>query len=96
MDSINILVIQVLFALTSGGTVVCAQYIGAKDSKRAGCTTAQLIFLTLIGTGIITLIFLIGRNSILKLIFGKVDIIQVLLLFVLSEILVYLCLFLYS
>lgn len=74
VDSINILVIQVLFALTSGGTVVCAQYIGAKDSKRAGCTTAQLIFLTLIGTGIITLIFLIGRNSILKLIFGKVDI----------------------
>ena len=73
VDSINILVIQVLFALTSGGTVICAQYIGAKDSKKSGQTTAQLILLTLIGTGIITLIFLLGRNSILNLIFGDVE-----------------------
>ena len=33
VDSINHLVIQVLFAMTAGGTVVCAQFIGGKDQK---------------------------------------------------------------
>lgn len=35
VDSINHLVIQVLFAMTAGGTVVCAQFIGGKDKKNA-------------------------------------------------------------
>ena len=31
VDSVNHLVLQVLFAMTAGGTVVCAKYIGAGD-----------------------------------------------------------------
>ena len=36
VDSVNYLVIQVLFALAAGGTVVCAQSIGSGDYKLAG------------------------------------------------------------
>lgn len=73
VDSINLLIIQVLFAVTAGGTVVCAQYIGAGKKKEAGRTTAQLLLLTLTATALITLIFLIGRGHILGMIFGQVE-----------------------
>ena len=37
VDSINILVIQAFYALSTGGTIVCAQYLGQ---------ARQLIFIT--------------------------------------------------
>ena len=43
VDSVNMLVIQVLFALTAGGTVVCAQFIGAGDYKLASKSGGQLL-----------------------------------------------------
>ena len=35
VDSINILVIQAFAALSAGGTIVCSQYIGQKNIKKA-------------------------------------------------------------
>ena len=35
VDSINVLVIQAFSALAAGGAIVCAQYIGQKNVKRA-------------------------------------------------------------
>ena len=35
VDAINNLILQVLFAMTAGGTVICAQFIGKKDDRKA-------------------------------------------------------------
>lgn len=73
IDSISNLIIQVLFALTAGGTVVCARHIGSGDHKKAGKTTAQLIFLTISMTLVITAFFLIRGDAFLHILFGKID-----------------------
>ena len=73
VDSVNMLVIQVLFALTAGGTVVCAQFIGAENYKSASKSGGQLLFIT---TGLMLIIsaaFLIKGNYLLSAIFGQVD-----------------------
>ena len=36
VDSLNYLILQVLFALTAGGTVICARFIGQKNEEKAG------------------------------------------------------------
>ena len=73
VDAVNNLVIQVLFALTAGGTVVCAQYIGAENQEKAGKTTAQLLVLTSFLIICVMLFFTGGGNRLLRLLFGKVE-----------------------
>ena len=34
VDSINVLVIQVFAALAAGGTIICSQYMGQKNTDR--------------------------------------------------------------
>ena len=34
VDSINVLVIQVFAALAAGGTIICSQYMGQKNTKK--------------------------------------------------------------
>ena len=73
VDSVNMLVIQVLFALTAGGTVVCAQFIGAGNHKLAGKSGGQLLSIT---TGLMLLIsaaFLLKGDYLLSVIFGQVE-----------------------
>ena len=41
VDSINVLVIQAFSALAAGGAIVCAQYIGQKNVKRANESARQ-------------------------------------------------------
>lgn len=73
VDSMNMLIIQILAALTAGGTVVISQYIGAKDKENTGKSVGQVILVTVLGTALISIIFLLGGNALLRLIFGSVD-----------------------
>lgn len=73
VDSVNILLIQVLAALTAGGTVVCSQYIGAKNKEKASKTAGQLVMLTVGGTLVVVVLFLVFGRHLLALIFGQVD-----------------------
>ena len=73
VDSVNHLILQVLFALTAGGTVVCARFIGAKDESGVGKSAAQLLGITTAGMLLLTLILLAGGRQILGLIFGHVE-----------------------
>ena len=73
VDSVNMLVIQVLFALTAGGTVVCAQFIGAGNYNLASKSGGQLLSIT---TGLMLLIsaaFLLKGDYLLSVIFGQVE-----------------------
>ena len=73
VDAINNLIIQVLFAITAGGTIVCARFYGADDLNNAGRTAAQTLLSAMSMTTAVTLIFIIGGNTLLGLIFGTVE-----------------------
>ena len=72
VDSVNYLFIQVLFAFTAGGTVVCAQFIGARDAANASTTAAQLMLTSVAGMAVIAAAFEIGGEQLLALLFGAV------------------------
>lgn len=72
-DSVNYLFIQVIFALTSGGTVVCAQLIGAGDRDGAGRAVAQLVLLTVSLFAVVAVFFLLGGRGLYGMLFGQVE-----------------------
>lgn len=74
VDSINQLMIQFLGALTAGGTVVCSQFVGMKDMKKAAQSAGQLFLLTISGAVMVVFIFLFGGEHLLRLIFGQVEV----------------------
>lgn len=73
VDSLNQLLIQFLAALTAGGTVVCAQFIGMQDWKRAGKSAGQLVLMTVTGMLVICLGFLAGGRQLLDLVYGQAE-----------------------
>ncbi len=73
VDSISILIIQVLAALCTGGAVVVAQYLGRRDGATARLAAKQLIYITfLVGMALMTL-SLTMHEGILRLVFGRID-----------------------
>ena len=73
VDALNNLFIQVLFALSAGGTVVCAQLIGAGDHSRAARAGGQLYFITVSAMSAVMLLFLTGGRHILSLLYRQID-----------------------
>lgn len=73
VDSINMMIIQVMAALCTGGSVIASQYLGAGRKEEACSAADQLISFSLIFILIITAISLIGNNVLLRLIFGSVE-----------------------
>ena len=73
VDSINHLILMVLFALTAGGTVVTAQLIGKKDEVGAAKSSAQMVMITVLVMACISAAFLVGGRVLLGLIFGHVE-----------------------
>ena len=73
VDSISILVIQVLSAMATGGAVVCSQYIGKKRPEQACRAAGQLVLITVALSLIIASIAFLGNRRLLGLIFGSVE-----------------------
>ncbi len=73
VDSINVLVIQVFSALAAGGTIICSQYMGQKDTKNATKTAQQLVMVVTVISLAITAVCVIWQVPILRLVFGKVE-----------------------
>ncbi len=73
VDSISVLLIQILSALATGGAVVCSQYIGKKMPERARLSAGQLIFIMLTSAGAVMLVVLVLHRFLLRAIFGQID-----------------------
>ena len=87
VDSFNVLMIQLLSALATGGAVVASQYIGHREPKRAKASAAQIMFImislsvvtavivavTTLSEIIMNMIWAVGRHAILRGIFGSID-----------------------
>ena len=71
--NINLLIIQVMAALATGGAVVCSQYNGRKDTEEATFAAAQLETVLLVFSVVAALICAVFGHRMLPAIFGKVE-----------------------
>lgn len=72
-DAINTLVLQMFSAIATGGTIICSQYIGAKDTKKANEAARQIVLSVMFIAFLVMLIAEVFNAGILKLVFGSVD-----------------------
>lgn len=73
VDSVNVLLIFALNALATGGAVVCGQFLGRRDLKKAGDAAQQLlVFVTLLALGI-TAILYAAKSLVLNGLFGHIE-----------------------
>lgn len=72
VDSISVLLIGLFGALSTGGAVVSAQFLGHKEEKNACIAGEQLIASTFTMSLVLMSIALVFRVAVLKLLFGHV------------------------
>ena len=73
VDSFNVLMIQLLSALATGGAVVASQYIGHREPKTAKAAAAQILFVLASFSLVVAAVVVVGRHAILRGIFGSID-----------------------
>lgn len=73
VNSFNTMFINSFTALASGGAVVISQYIGRKEEKHAGEAATQLLTASVLFSVVISVVILIFNESLMRLIFGKVE-----------------------
>ncbi len=73
VDSINVLVIQLLTALATGGTIVCSQYLGRKDKEGSNRAARQVLLATSAISILMTVFCLAFCHPLLRLVFGQVE-----------------------
>ncbi len=73
VDGINLLLIQIFAALSTGGTVIVSQYLGRQDTHNARTAAKQLLYtVTAVSTALMVLA-LVFRQHILSLVFGSIE-----------------------
>lgn len=73
VDSINVLMIELLSALATGGTIICSQYLGHRDKSKANEAARQVLVTVLMISVPVGLVCFFLRRPLLSLIFGTVD-----------------------
>ena len=73
VDSISVLLIQILSALATGGAVVCSQYRVKKMPEKAKLSAGQLIFIMLTSSGTVMILVLFLHRFLLRTIFGQIE-----------------------
>ena len=69
-DSINVLVINLFAALATGGTIICAQYIGNKNDRAAHNASNQVMLSVIAISLMIMTIGIVLRKPLLRAVFG--------------------------
>ncbi len=73
VDSINVLMLNLLSALAAGGVIVCAQYLGREELQQANNAARQVLLVSLGLSLAIMAVCLAARRPLLSLIFGSVE-----------------------
>ena len=73
VDAINVLLIQILAALATGGAVVAAQYIGSGNRKAACGAAKQLLYVITFFATVVMAVCLLFRTPIINLVYGNLD-----------------------
>lgn len=73
VDMIDYLIITIFAALATGGAVIVSQYLGSRQKEQANSSAGQLIIVSFFLSVIIMILCLVFHESILKLLFGKIE-----------------------
>lgn len=73
VNSFNTIFIYLFTALASGGAVVISQYIGRKEQEATNRASGQLLMFSIVFTFILMILVLIFNESLLRLLFGRVE-----------------------
>ena len=73
VDSINVLIISIFSSLTTGGAVVCSQYLGRRDPGNASNAARQLIYVSAVVSVFLSLLMFLLRMPILRIIYGHIE-----------------------
>lgn len=73
VDNINILLINIFSALSTGGAVVVSQYLGRRDVEKARSAAKQLLYVVFFVGVLLMAMALIFREHILRLVFGNIS-----------------------
>lgn len=72
VDMVNVLLINVFAALATGGAVVTAQLIGARQQRRACESAMQLLLISVVSSTVIMTLALSFQRPLLTLLFGSI------------------------
>ena len=73
VDTVNVLMLNLLSALAAGGVIVCSQYLGREQEDQANNAARQVLIVSLsLSVGIMAACLLL-RRPLLSLIFGAVE-----------------------
>lgn len=73
VDSINNLIIQIFSAMAAGATIICSQYIGSGNNKESNNAAQQVVLTVFVISISITMFCILGRERLLRLLFGTVE-----------------------
>lgn len=73
VNSFNTVFIYLFTALASGGAVVISQYVGRKEKEATNRASGQLLMFSIVFSLILMMFVLIFNESLLKLLFGRVE-----------------------
>lgn len=73
VNSFNTVFIYLFTALASGGAVVISQYIGRKENEDTNRASGQLLMFSIIFSLVLMILVLIFNESLLRLLFGRVE-----------------------
>ncbi len=73
VDMVNYLIITVMAALTTGGSVVISQYMGRRQAEQAAFSAGQLVLISALLSAGIAVLCLLFRQFLLNLFFGTVE-----------------------
>jgi len=72
VDSFNNLVVQVFSAMAAGAAIICSQYLGSGDERAANNAARQVVLRVAVIVLTVLLVCLLGRERLLRFIFGEV------------------------
>ncbi len=73
VDNINILIINIFSALSTGGAVVVSQYLGRQDVEKARSAAKQLLYVAFLVAALLMAAGLLLRERVLRLVFGSIS-----------------------